>query len=536
MGVTWVKSARSLGERFIAAAKRNWPKRCISDSTGKRLTYGQALVKAVALAAEIKKLVPGQGATQERVGILLPPSVGGALANLAVTLSGKVTVNLNYAASEQARGSAVEQCGIKCIISSGTFVKRTAGADKLGGVVFLEDIARKIGFVSRLKAYLKARLLPSQFLTGHLSGGDELATIIFSSGSTGGPKGVMLSHNNILSNIKAVTQVFKLQSGDNICGVLPFFHCFGFTCSLWLPVVSGISASSVANPLDGETIGRIARQRQSTILFAAPTFLLNYVRRAGQKDFASLRAVVVGAEKLRGRLADLFEDRFGIRPLEGYGATELSPVVALNMPTHLSTGLCRVGVKEGTAGRVIPKIQVKVVCPWSRKELAAGAEGLLMVKGPNVMLGYLDKKKETADVLADGWYNTGDIGSIDGDGFLTITGRLSRFSKIGGEMVPHPGVEQAYMKGLGTDEQVVVVTSVPEPKKGEELVVLYLDKAGSTDRLRKIISQSNLPNMWKPRQDNYIKIDSIPALGSGKLDIVRLREIALTAKGGSIGR
>jgi acyl-[acyl-carrier-protein]-phospholipid O-acyltransferase/long-chain-fatty-acid--[acyl-carrier-protein] ligase len=518
-----------LGEHFVRVARRNWPRRCISDSTGKSLNYGQTLVNSIALSAEIEKAAN----RQERVGIILPPSVGAALANIAVTLAGKVAVNLNYVVSKETIESAVRQCGIKCIISSRGFAEKVKGLDSLRGLVFLEDITGRIKFASKLKAYLKARSAPVKLL---VKNSGELATVIFSSGSSGEPKGVMLSHHNIISNIEAVRTAFRLKSDDNLCGVLPFFHSFGFTCSLWLAVISGVSASYVTSPLDGGLVGRSTRQNKSTILFATPTFLLNYIRRTRPDDFASLRTVVVGAEKLKRQIADSFEDRFGLRPLEGYGTTELSPVVSLNLPEELSCGLCRVGYKEGTAGRPIPGVEAKVVCPESGRELPAGQSGLLMVKGPNVMLGYLNKEKETAEVLRDGWYNTGDIASIDDEGFLTITDRLSRFSKIGGEMVPHLGVEQAYLQGLETAEQVVAVTSVPEPRKGEELVVLYMDKAGGADKLHKIISSSSLPNMWKPRKDKYIRIESIPVLGSGKLDVMRLKKLALAAHNNSVSR
>jgi acyl-[acyl-carrier-protein]-phospholipid O-acyltransferase/long-chain-fatty-acid--[acyl-carrier-protein] ligase len=523
------KLGRSLGEHFVCVARRNWRRRCISDLTGRSLSYGQTLINSIALSSEIEKAA----GWQERVGIMLPPSVGAALANIAVTLAGKVPVNLNYSVSSELIESAVRQCSIDCIISSRGLIEKVKGLGSLRGLIFLEDISDNIKFASKLEAYLKARFAPTKLLT---KSSGELATIIFSSGSSGEPKGVMLSHHNIISNIEAVRTAFRLRSDDNLCGVLPFFHSFGFTCSLWLPVISGVSASYVAIPLDGRSVGRSTRRNKSTILFATPTFLLSYTRRVPADDFASLRTVVVGAEKLKRQIADSFEDKFGLRPLEGYGTTELSPVVSLNLPEELSCGVCQVGYKEGTAGRPIPGVKVKVVCPERGRELPAGQSGLLMVKGPNVMLGYLDKEKETAEVLKEGWYNTGDIASIDDEGFLTITDRLSRFSKIGGEMVPHLGVEQVYLKGLDTAEQVIAVTSVPEPRKGEELVVLYMDGAGGADRLHEIISRSNLPNMWKPRRDNYIRIESIPVLGSGKLDVRRLKKLALAGRDDSAGR
>lgn len=518
---------RSLPRHFVRTARKNWCKRCISDSTGKNLNYGQTLAGTIAVAHEINKLT----SSQDKIGILLPPSVGGALANLAVTMLGKVAVNLNYTMSEEVRSLAVNQCGIEYIISSRSFMEKTGISETLPGLVFFEDIVTRIKWPARVSGYLKAWLMPFCLLTkGRHRCSDDVATVIFSSGSSGRPKGIMLSHHNILSNVEALRMVIRLNPDDNFCGVLPFFHSFGFNCALWCPLVSGVSVSYIANPLDGALAGKSVRENRSTILFAPPTFLLNYIRRTQPGDFAGLRLVAAGAEKLRKRLADSFEARFGIRPLEGYGATELSPVVSLNIPSVETGEVYQIGNKPDSVGHPVPGVAVKIADVETKQSLEIGREGLLMVKGPNVMLGYLGMEEESAEVLKNGWYNTGDIAKIDEDGFLTITDRLSRFSKIGGEMVPHVGVEEVYMQGLNTNERVVAVTSVPHPKKGEELVVLYLAKAGGVDKLHEIIAGSKLPNMWKPRRDNYIKVESIPLLGSGKLDIMKLRKIASAAK------
>jgi acyl-[acyl-carrier-protein]-phospholipid O-acyltransferase / long-chain-fatty-acid--[acyl-carrier-protein] ligase len=518
---------RSLVYHFVKTARKNWRRRCISDSTGKRLNYGQTLVSAVAIAEVTKKLT----GPDDRVGILLPPSAGGALANLAVTISGTVAVNLNYTAGSQIRRFAIEQCGIKCIISSRKFVEKAGISEALDGAVFLEDIAAGINLRAKIKAYLKARFLPMSFLIKNLPhSGDDLAAVIFSSGSSGRPKGVMLSHHNIISNIEAVRMVVRMRSDDNLCGVLPFFHCFGFNCGLWLSLISGVSVSFIANPLDGPVVGQSVRENRSTILFTPPTFLLNYIRRAQREDFSSLRLVVGGAEKLKKQLADMFEDKFGIRPLEGYGATELSPVVSLNIPDVQAGGVHQVGTREGSVGQPVPGVAAKIASFETKQPLAVGKEGLLLIKGPNIMLGYLNMEDETREVLKDGWYNTGDVAKIDADGFITITDRFSRFSKIAGEMVSHIAVEQVLLDALGTSEQLIAVTAVPDEKKGEELIVLHLPQAGTAEKLHEIITKSGLPNISKPRRDNYIRIESMPTLGSGKLDIAKLKEIALLFK------
>ncbi len=502
----------TLGRNFVRVARANWRRRCISDSSGKGLTYGQTLISVFTIAEKISKMAFGQ----ENVGIILPPSVAGALVNLAVTLVGKVAVNLNYTASAGARKCAVEQCRLGCIISSRQFLKKAGIDENDNRFVFIEDIIADIGFGQMAKAYFKARFARAGKIEAR-----EIATIIFSSGTTGKPKGVMLSHGNILSNIEAIRAVINIKRQDNLCAVLPFFHSFGFMCGLWLPLIAGASAGYIAKGFDGAEVGCQARKNRSTILFAPPTFLSHYVRRTKSEEFATLRLVFAGAEKLKKRLAEEFEAKFGVRPLEGYGMTELSPVVSLNLPGQN---------KEGTVGKALLGVSVKIVDEQNGQVLAPESEGLVMVKGPNVMIGYLNMPKKTDEVLKDGWYNTGDLGCLDSEGYLTITDRLSRFSKIAGEMVGHLGVENVYLDRLGMHEQVVAVTSVPDEKKGEELVVLYLDKAGDADRLHQIMAESDLPNMWKPRRSNYIRIESMPAVGSGKLDIDGLHNIALAAK------
>ena len=520
---------RSLAYQFIKSARKHRHKRCICDATEKGLNYGKTLITALAIGEELDKLT----GTEDKIGILLPPSVAGALVNLAVTLQGKVSVNLSYITSEQARETAIEESGIKCVVSSRKFLEKTEIKDKLPGLVFIEDIIERINWRGKLKAYLKARFMPlSMMVNGCQRCNDDLATIIFSSGSTGKPKGVMLSHHNLISNIESLRMIVRLRPGDDLCAVLPFFHSFGFNCGLWLPLTSGVSVNYIVNPLDGKTVAESIRENRSTILFAAPTFLLTYIRRSEPEDLVSLRLVASGAEKLKESIADSFEAKFGIRPLEGYGATELSPVISLNVPDAEVRGIRQAGNKPGSAGHPVPGVAAKVVDPETNAPAGVGEEGLLMVKGPNVMIGYLNMPAKSREVIVDGWYNTGDIARIDEDGFITITDRLARFSKIGGEMVPHLGIEQVYIEALGTSEHVLVVIGVPDPKKGEELVVLYLDKAGSAEKLHQIIVESEVPNMWKPRRNNYIRVDSMPLLGSGKLDIMKLRKIALAAKSG----
>ncbi len=341
----------------------------------------------------------------------------------------------------------------------------------------------------------------------------------------------MLTHHNIMSNIEALRMVFRVTLNDNICSALPFFHSLGFTGTLWFPLVSGFSATYHPNPMDGEKIAQVVREHRSTLLLATPTFLLAYLRRAKREDFATLRLVVTGAEKLKAKVADAFQEKFGIRPLEGYGATELSPVITLSLPDVEMDGVAQAGAKEGSVGHPVPGVAIRVVDPETNALRKPGEPGLILVKGPNVMLGYLGRPDRSAEALRDGWYVTGDIGIMDDDGFIRITDRLSRFSKIGGEMVPHGAVEDELHNRLG-QTGVVAVTSVPDERKGEKLVVIYARSAADAETLQHHLAESPLPNLWKPGRDCYLEVESLPILGTGKLDLKGIKEIALAALGG----
>jgi acyl-[acyl-carrier-protein]-phospholipid O-acyltransferase/long-chain-fatty-acid--[acyl-carrier-protein] ligase len=336
----------------------------------------------------------------------------------------------------------------------------------------------------------------------------------------------MLTHYNIASNIEQMGQTFMLEHKDVLLGVLPFFHSFGFTVTLWLPAVLGCGVAYHPSPLDLTAVSELVRDYRVTFLLATPTFLQAYLRRCSPEDFGSLQFVVVGAEKLPERLALAFEDRFGIRPLEGYGATECSPVIAVNTRDFRAPGFRQVGAKRGHIGHPLPGISVRIVDPETRERLPVGAAGLLLVRGPNVMKGYLGKPEKTAEVLQDGWYVTGDIAAEDEDGFLTITDRLSRFSKIGGEMVPHIKIEEKLQELAGATEQRFVVTGVPDGKKGERLVVLHTIPPDELKPLLDRMPETGLPNLWTPRANQFFHVEELPHLGSGKLDLRRVHEMA----------
>ena len=517
------KGDRTLGQAFVRTARRRLRHTAFEDTTGRSLTFGKALVLSIALSERIDKLTKGQ----EMVGILLPQSVGGALANVAVTLLGKVAVNLNYTASRAAMCSAVEQCEIKTVLTSRIFLKKLGGVEAPEGTLFLEDIVREIRPVERIRAVLKACFCPTRALARYrVPGPDDLATVIFSSGSTGDPKGIMLSHHNVSSNIEQFADMASFSCADRIAGVLPFFHSFGYTVTLWCPAVTGFAAHYHPNPLEGEKVTKMISGGRLTALVATPTFLLAYARRGRVEDFKSLRLLYAGAEKLRPSIATLCERKMGIRPLEGYGATELAPVAAANVPDVESSGVMQIGAKEGTVGRPLPGIAMRVLNVESGAAVKTGESGILHVKGPNVMMGYLGNPEKTLEVVQDGWYDTGDVACIDRDGFVTILDRVSRYSKIGGEMVPHLAVEDVLLQKLGMLERSVVVTGVQDAKKGEQLVVLHLPEAGPAARLHEIMQAGDIPNLWKPSLRRYFEVESLPLLGSGKLNLQEVKKLA----------
>jgi acyl-[acyl-carrier-protein]-phospholipid O-acyltransferase/long-chain-fatty-acid--[acyl-carrier-protein] ligase len=490
------------------------------------MKWDGALLSAIFLARRLRAVWEGQ----EMVGILLPPSVPGALVNFAAMLAGKVPVNLNYTISDEALASCAAQCNIQTVITTKPLL------DKIplrvpGKTILIEEAAAHSRFGEKLAALL-LWFLPGAWMERAISGGskpkslEDTATIIFSSGSTGDPKGVVLSHYNVAANIEQCAQTFMFSNEDCILGVLPFFHSFGFTVTLWLPPICGAGVAYHPSPIDLGAIGEMVRDYNVTFLLATPTLLEKYTRRCSPEDFGSLRNVVVGAEKLPERLAQAFEDRFGLRPLEGYGCTECSPVVAVNTRDYRAAGFHQVGAKRGRIGHPLPGVSVRIVDPETRSELPADAPGLLLVRGPNVMQGYLGKPEKTCEVLQDGWYVTGDIAAEDEDGFLTITDRLSRFSKIGGEMVPHIKIEECLHEALGGSEQRMVVTAVPDGKKGERIVVLHTLEAGELATVIEKLPSAGLPNLWTPRANQFFRIEELPLLGTGKLDLRRVRQMA----------
>lgn len=535
---------------FVRTARRHPFRFAMADTQLPKVKFLAALAQTIFLARRLKKAWAGQ----RMVGLLLPPSVPGALANFAALLLGKVPVHLNYTLSEEALASCARQSGISTILTS----RMLLGKLKLkvpGTTLFLEDLAAAPRFGERLVALLGACLVPTSWLERLLANAskpnsfpegtasdepelpvDALATVIFSSGSTGSPKGVMLTHYNIGSNIDQLEQVFALDKKDRVLGILPFFHSFGFTGTLCLPAVLGVGVVYYPNPLDAKAIGPLVNRYALTFLLATPTFLQLYMRGCAAEDFGSLRVAMTGAEKLPERLASAFEEQFGLRPLEGYGCTECAPVVAVNTRDFRAAGFRQVGGKRGKIGHPLPGVCVRIVSPETQAPLPPGQPGLLLVRGPNVMRGYLGLPEKTAEVLREGWYVTGDIAALEEDGFLQITDRLSRFSKIGGEMVPHIKVEEKLHELAGVSEQTFVVIGLPDEKKGERLVVLHKLPDGLLRTCLEKLGDCDLPNLWKPRADQFFRVEAFPYLGTGKLDLRRARELAAELAGQGQGQ
>jgi acyl-[acyl-carrier-protein]-phospholipid O-acyltransferase/long-chain-fatty-acid--[acyl-carrier-protein] ligase len=501
----------------------------VADSTGAKLTGGETLVRALVLRRILRRHFLAED--ERMVGVMLPSTVAGAVTNLTLALDKRVSVNLNFMLSRELLDMCVERAGLRHIITSRKVLERLE-MERRPEHIILEEVPPLVGKRDKLAAAAEGMAMPADLLARKLGldkiGPNDLFTVLFTSGSTGEPKGVMLSYANVASNCLAVSHGIDIRDTDLLVGVLPFFHAFGLTITLWLPLMNDAAAAYHTSPLEAEHIGQITRENNGTILVTTPTFLRLYMARCSPDQFASLTCVAAGAEPLTHDLIVAFEKRFGIRPFEGYGATETAPAIAFNAPPERAEGRTN-RLKEGTVGRPIEHVQVEIRDDETGVPLPIGQEGVVWAKGPNVMLGYLDNPELTASVVVDGWYNTRDIGKLDEDGFLTITGRQSQFSKVGGEKIPHLLVESAIARVIGQDQAdapVVAVTAVPDVRKGERIVVLHTPIELNGAQIGQELRKDGLPPLFIPMADSYIEVDALPVLPSGKVDLGAIRRIA----------
>jgi acyl-[acyl-carrier-protein]-phospholipid O-acyltransferase/long-chain-fatty-acid--[acyl-carrier-protein] ligase len=518
-----------LARACLRGLKRNPFRTAITDGLDNTsLSRGKLLGVAIALCHHLKRKCP-----ERRIGIVLPPGKGGLVANLAVVLAGKIPVNLNFTSARDSIESAKEQAGLSTIITARILAKRLEDFPWTPQVIHLDEILPKMK-QAIVGWWLLGLVMPSGVLARVLGiprvGDRAEAVLLFTSGSSGKPKGVALTHRNILGNVSQFAVMLDAKEDDVMLASLPFFHSFGCTVTLWYPLIEAVRIASYPNPLEAGKIASLVERQAVTVMLATPTFLRAYLRKAEPPQLRSLRLLITGAEKLPDELAKAFEERFGKEVLQGYGLTETSPVVSVNLPEPRATKAgqtiqpCN---RLGSTGKLLPGMAAEIRDAETGRKGSLHDTGMLWLRGPNIFEGYLDAPEQTADVLQDGWFKTGDIGRFDEDGFLYIEGRLSRFSKIGGEMVPHETIEQKIVSVLPArehSERVIAIVGVADAAKGEALVLLSsidLDLPG----VRAALSDIGVPNLWIPK--TVRRVDAIPVLASGKLDLAGCKKLAI---------
>lgn len=522
---------RNLGREAIRSlARRPGSVAVVDRSSGRReLSAGRIVAAAAVLSRRIRATVP-----EGRVGIVLPPGAGAVIANLAVVCAGKVPVNLNFTAARSAIESSIAEAGVRTVLTADAMRARFPDFPWPERAPDLRaEIAAAGGPRAMIPWLAAAWLLPNQWVArlavnSEASDRDE-AAILFTSGSGGIPKGAVLSHRNLLANVSQISSTSVLPRSGVMLGCLPIFHSFGFTFTLWYPLMHGCRLVTSPSPVDTRALVDAIREEGVTVLLGAPTFLRPFLKKAAPADLRSLDLVVTGAEKLPDELKRRFLEAFHIEILQGYGLTETSPVANLNQPhppVTTATADPQIGYKAGTVGRMLPGMAARIVDPDTWADVEPGEKGILLFRGPNVFSHYLGDAAPGAS-LREGWFVTWDLGRVDSDGFVSIEGRLARFSKIGGEMVPHGAVEQAIADAFGVDPgetQSVVVVGVPDEAKGEALVVVTTLGITAAE-MREKLAAAGFPNLWIPREVR--RVAAIPFLGTGKLDLAACRRLAL---------
>lgn len=520
---------------WLKSAKKQLNRTSLIDSSGNKLSHAKTISATLSFAKKIKKISP-----EQNIGLLLPASSAAIITNLAVMLNGQTSVNINYTSSIDAVHSGMNNADIETVYTSSKFVQKLSNKgidaeEMLAGkkVVYLEELKESISTFTLLKNLMLAYVLPASILyrlCGKSVATDTPAQILFSSGSEGEPKGIVLSHKNIMGNIKQISDVLNTQSSDVVMASLPPFHSFGLTVTSLMPMVEGIPAVCHPDPTDAVNIAKAVAKYQASIMCGTATFLRLYARNQKVQPlmFDSLRVVVAGAEKLSNDVREAFELKFKKEIFEGYGATETTPVASVNIPDKLdlSTWKPQVGQRAGSVGLPLPGSCFRIVDPETMQTLPLGEDGLILISGGQVMQGYLNDTEKTASVIVelDGrrWYKTGDKGHLDKDGFLTIIDRYSRFAKIGGEMVSLGAVEQSIKKVIGDDVELVAV-NVKDNKKGEKIILL-VQHYKDVGVLRQQLIDSNMNPLLIPAQ--FIEVDEVPKLGSGKIDFKAAKQLA----------
>ena len=525
-----------LQKAWIASAKEQGSKLCMADSTGTEVSGDRFITGTVMIASALKSQLKGS----QNIGVLLPTSVGGSMGNMALLTLGKTVVNLNYSSGEASLLHALEIANITKVVTSKQFVTKlkAKGFDlsevlKSVEVIYLEEIKERMSKAKGLFTLMAVKLLPKSLLSllyvknAHL---DDTAAILFSSGSEGTPKGIELSHKNMMGNIKQAITLINPNDNDVMLGTLPIFHSFGLTVTTLLPLIEGIPVVCHPDPTDGFGIGKMAAKYEATMLFATATFFRLYTRNKKLHPlmFKDLRMVIAGAEKLPKEIRDAFKTKFGHDIYEGYGATETTPVASINIPDVLmqDSWKVQVGHKIGTVGLPVPGSSFKIVDPESFEELKTGEEGMILIGGTQIMKGYIGDPEKTASVIKelDGirWYITGDKGRLDEDGFLTIVDRYSRFAKVAGEMVSLGLVEREIVTILGENDQISI-SALPDVKKGEKLVLL-LEGEMELETLKEQIKSLEMNPLFVPSE--YFKVEELPKLGTGKADFKGAKKLA----------
>src|SRR5881398_390488 len=519
---------RHLAEECVRGLKRKPFATAVIDGIDHtKLSRAKLLGAAAALSRHLRKEFP-----DERIAIVLPASKGSMLANLSVTLAGKVPIDLNFTIGRAANESCCKRANLRVAISATQFMERLKDFPWPEHVLKLDELMPRMK-PQIILCWIMSIVFPARLLLRLLKipkkGGHAEAVLLFTSGTTGEPKGAVMSHRNVIGNVFQFRQLLDAKKTDAILASLPFFHTFGSTVTLWYPLIEGVRIVTYPNPLDAAHCSALIERYKLTFLLLTPTFLRLYLRKAEPEQLRSLRLIITGAEKLPLDLAGHFEERFQKKVFEGYGLTETAPVVSVNLPNpelpkpgeHVQPSS-----RLGSVGRLAPGIAAEIREPETGRKLSLFEAGMLWLRGPNIFEGYLHDPQRTAEVLRDDWLKTGDIGRFDEDGFLYIEGRLSRFSKIGGEMVPHEAIEQKIIDLLelsGRDERPIAIVGVQDEAKGEALVLLSAENIDLAARRAKN-QEAGVPNLWIPK--NVQRVEAIPVLASGKLDLKKCQERA----------